>query len=138
MQFDTLGVSVDGVCRVVCSTPKRASKVLAVLEFLCSGARVSGQQLEHVLGHITCCYMLHRCFLSLLGAVYKFIRQNCTRQRHVWPSAALELWRLRCLLPLVRANISIELSPTVTAVYSCREQTEHNFGVLFRHRADVE
>ena len=33
-KFDTLGVSVDGVRRVVCSTPKRVSKVLAVLEFL--------------------------------------------------------------------------------------------------------
>ena len=39
-KFDTLGVSVDGVRRVVCSTPKRVSKVLAVLEFLCSGDRV--------------------------------------------------------------------------------------------------
>ena len=52
-KFDTPGVSVDGVRRVVCSTLKRVSTVLAVLEFLCSGARVSGQYLEHVLGHIT-------------------------------------------------------------------------------------
>ena len=70
-KFDTLGVSVDGVRRVVCSTPKRASKVLAVLEFLCSGPRVGGQQLEHVLGHMTCCCVLHRRVLSLLGDTSK-------------------------------------------------------------------
>ena len=74
--------------------------------------------------------MLHRRCLSLLGAVYKFIGQNYTRQKCLWPSAALELWRLRCLLPLLHANISIELSPTVTAVYSCREQAEHGYGVF--------
>ena len=73
---------------------------------------------------------MHRRVLSLLGAVYTFVRHNYTRQRRLWSSAALELWRLRCLLPLLRADISIELSPTVTAVYSCREQTEHGFGVL--------
>ena len=66
--------------------------------------------------------------LSLLGAVYKFIRQNYTRQKRLRPSAALELWILGCLLPLLRANTSIELSPPVTAVGSCREQTEHGFG----------
>ena len=69
-KFDTLGVSVDGVHRVVCSTPQRVSKMLAVLEFLFSGARVSGQQLEHVLGHITCCCISHpRFFVPLWSSV---------------------------------------------------------------------
>ena len=35
------------------------------------------------------------------------------------------------MLPLLRADIRIELSPTVTAVDSCREQTEYGVGGFF-------
>ena len=64
----------------------------------------------------------------MLGVVYKFIRQHYAHPKRLWPSAAQELWRLRCLLPLCQSKLSNNISPVVSTVDSCREQTDKGFG----------
>ena len=87
-RFETLGVVVDGVANTVASTSKRITEILIVLVHLVTRPVISGKQLERVLGHITCCCILQRRFLSLLGTAYKFVRQHYPKPHRLWPSVA--------------------------------------------------
>ena len=96
-------------------TNKRFWRISCATEFLLiPGTKVTGQEVEHYLGHLVSIVMLRREFLSLLHAVYVFVKDSYTRRQPLWPSVARELRWVFSLLPACFADIGSAWSPRVS------------------------
>ncbi|CAK0878486.1 unnamed protein product, partial [Prorocentrum cordatum] len=81
----------------------RASLDLDVV--LLGFTRITGRQLERLVGHVVALLLLRREALSLLSAVYVFIRSTYDRAHPLWPSCRRELRWVLALLPTVFADM---------------------------------
>ena len=107
-----LGGMVDGVGLRVYPTPERLAGLEKALAVLVGGRPVSGQDLEHVVGHLLTVMMLFRLSLSFLGHVYDFIKDSYTQKQPLWPSVRKELGLIRGILPLCSKSLASETQPT--------------------------
>ena len=117
LQAESLGVFIDGRRGrgIVRPTWARLSRVVAACEFMSRRPKVSSRQLERLVGRITYLSLLYRPLLSLLNAVYAFIRNEFIRPTRLWKSVARELWHMRCLLPFARTSLTLSSHPIVFA-----------------------
>lgn len=104
--------SSDGTLR---PTTRRLWKVrLAILHVLKSG-RISGQQLERVIGHMSFISMVRREGLSILGDCYTFIQRHYYLPAKLWKSVRRELTIWYGIAPLLWKDLTAEWSSTIYA-----------------------
>ena len=96
-------------------TEKRKWRVDGALRWLLRHRRVSGKQLEKILGHATFISMIDRTGLTVFSATYAFIRKHNDRAAVWWPSVRLELQSFLGLLPLLRSPWALDWSEIITA-----------------------
>ena len=102
---ESLGVRIDGLGGCVQTTPLRDHRLDQALLARSSSMRVSGEELQVVVGRLTMRALLHRGLLSVLRHVYVFIEQNYTKRTKLWPSVRRELEMFRCLMVLGYSNL---------------------------------
>ncbi|CAK0845448.1 unnamed protein product, partial [Prorocentrum cordatum] len=86
--------------------PKKFWRVHGCISHLLEpGRRITGRQLERLVGHVVALLLLRREALSLLSAVYVFIRSTYDRAQPLWPSCRRELRWVLALLPTVFADM---------------------------------
>ena len=104
---EPLGVRVDGWSGVVRPTQHRLWRLTLALRACRSGWALRGRDLERLVGHITFVLLLFRLSLSLLDHSYVFTRRFGLQRAALWPCVADELWRIRCVLPLVQTDLTL-------------------------------
>ena len=116
----SLGVEVLGDVGIVRPSGKRLSRALLALDAVLNRPLLCGKQLEKLIGHLTFIMLLHRPFLSLLGACYSFVQSSYLRKQLLWKSVLDELSHIRNLLPLCVSDIKLRLNSRVHAGDSSR------------------
>ena len=75
--------------------------------------KVSGQQLEHVCGHLVHSAGVRHPLMSILSSVYAFIRKSYRRFQPLWASVQKELRWFHSLLPLALGDTQSRWSANV-------------------------
>ncbi|CAK0844517.1 unnamed protein product [Prorocentrum cordatum] len=101
-----LGFTLDSKAARWRPAPKKFWRVHGCISHLLEpGRRITGRQLERLVGHVVALLLLRREALSLLSAVYVFIRSTYDRAQPLWPSCRRELRWVLALLPTVFADM---------------------------------
>ncbi|CAK0873971.1 unnamed protein product [Prorocentrum cordatum] len=97
--------------------PKRIWRLMGALDYLLEvkGRKVTGHEIERVLGHIVAACMLRREALAMLSACYTFAETSGLKRQPLWASAQQELLWVRSLLPCIVSEMGKPWSQTVTA-----------------------
>ena len=111
---DSLGYRVDGAAGTVQPAPAPLARLVSALRWVETRPRVTGRQLERLVGHIIHKLLLRRESLSIPRACYEFINQQYKQACKVWPSVAKEIRWIRVLLPLSSAELRRPWSSQVT------------------------
>ena len=101
---------------------RRSRRLKYALERALQARKVSGQQLERILGHTTFASLLECSTLSIPHTVYTFIRKHYDGTAHVWKSVREELQALLGVLPTMRAQLTRAWQTEVYSADAC-EQT---------------
>ena len=117
--IDILGASVDGISGRVCPTHKRRWRLCLALRWAGRRPRVTGQEIERLIGQVVFVVLANRFMLSILRHVYDFIRDSYTHRQRLWASAAHECCVLAGLVPLLGANLRLHWHPRVTSIDAC-------------------
>ena len=88
---ESLGVRIDGLDGKVQPTPKRDWRLDRALSACCRGVRLSGQELQVIIGHIAVRSLLHRGFLG--------VTRYAKGRAKLWGSVMQELYLFRHLMP---------------------------------------
>ena len=88
---------------------------LAFLHMLCIG-KVSGRQLEKVLGHATFLCLGRREALSIFGDIFTFIQKHYHYPHRIWKSVRREIQIFVGICPLIWRNLASPWDPEVVAV----------------------
>jgi hypothetical protein len=118
---DVLGVEFNSERCGFRPTAKRYGLIRRTIEWVLRRGRLSGQQLEILVGHMTYFCMLQRGALSIFNSVYKFIRTAGARTLPLWQSVAEELRVFRSLMPLVNSRWDLPWDCTVLCYDSCED-----------------
>ena len=86
-------------------------KLRYAIEELLRRGRASGHLVRVLVGHLTWASMVRREALGLLNATYAFIVSAGVEVEALWPAVRTELWRARCLLPLLVARCKFDVCP---------------------------
>ena len=97
-QVEALGVVLDSRRLLTRLTAKRFWRVHGAIGALCRRRRVTGRQLEVVLGHATFCALLRRETLTVFHTLYPFIRKFRDTPAALWDSCRAELLCFRGLM----------------------------------------
>lgn len=108
MLAESLGVRIDGLNGMVQPTPHRDWRLDRALRALECRPKISGEQLQVVVGHMTVRALLHRGLMGILRRAYVYIESSYSRKQRLWKSVADEIEMFRCLMPLANANIRAE------------------------------
>ncbi|CAK0911511.1 unnamed protein product, partial [Prorocentrum cordatum] len=101
-----LGFTLDSRAARWRPAPKKFWRVHGCISHMLEpGRRITGRQLERLMGHVVALLLLRREALSLLSAVYVFIRSTYDRAQPLWPSCRRELRWVLALLPTVFADM---------------------------------
>ena len=102
---ETLGIQYIGNPPTVAATPLRRWKMHRVLGLLIRGRRVSGRDLEVVIGNLTFLFLMNRPLLACLNHCYDFMAACYTEKRVLWKSVRHELRIARGLLIFARSDL---------------------------------
>ena len=116
---ESLGVRIDGMAGHVLPTPKRDWRLDRALSAICRGVKLSGQELQVVIGHVTVRSLLHRGLMGIIRYAYAFIEKNYTRRTRVWGSVLQELYHFRHLMVLGFGNFKQAWSDTIFCTDAC-------------------
>ncbi|CAE7720139.1 unnamed protein product [Symbiodinium sp. CCMP2592] len=116
---ESLGVRVDGLGGTVGPTAARDWRLDRALEACMSSPRMSGAELQIVVGHLTVRALIHRGLMSLLRHCYVFIEECYDKRVRLWPSVVEELGWFRALMPLGVANFFSPWSRTAFSTDAC-------------------
>ena len=111
----TLGWFLDGDARIARPSDKRFALVRRGVRALLRLRRVSGWQVEAVLGHITFLCLMRRELLSIFHTVYRFVRESYTTFQRLWDSAREELNAFLGAMVFIEADWSQPWTPYVYA-----------------------
>eukprot|EP00959_Pyramimonas_sp_CCMP1952_P132851 2777437-Pyramimonas_sp.AAC.1 len=101
-----LGFTLDSKTARRRPAPKKFWRAHGCIQLLLEpGRHITGRQMERLAGHIVALLLLRREALSLLSAVYPFIRESHEKAQPLWPSGKQELRRALALLPTVLADL---------------------------------
>ncbi|CAK0856473.1 unnamed protein product, partial [Prorocentrum cordatum] len=81
-------------------------KLRCAIEELLRRGRASGHLVRILVGHLTWAPMVRREALGLLDATCAFIVSTGAEVQTLWPAVRTELWRSRCLLPLLVPDLT--------------------------------
>lgn len=101
-----LGYEIDGRRWEVRPKRERAQRLIATLHHLAARPKVSGREIEVVLGHLVHALPLPRELLCIPRAMYDFVRASYSTRARVWRSVARECDMLAWLMPLCVARLS--------------------------------
>ena len=116
---ESLGVRVDGLGGTVGPTAARDWRLDRSLEACLRAPKLSGAELQVVVGHLTMRSLVNRDLMGLLRHCYVFIEECYDRRTRLWPSVVEELWWFRALMPLGAANFFSPWSRTAFATDAC-------------------
>lgn len=116
---ESLGVRIDGLAGYVQPTASRDWRLDRALRQLVQRPFINGEQLQVVVGHLTCRALIHRGLMSVLRHCYVFIEQSYDRRQRLWPSVAKELELFRVLMPLATTNFFSEWDPNMLCTDAC-------------------
>lgn len=103
---ESLGVRINGLSGQVVPTPKRDWRLDRALQRLASRPWITGEELQVVVGHMTCRALLNRNLMSILRHAYIFIEQQYTTRTRLWKSVASEMELFRVLMPIAVGDFS--------------------------------
>ncbi|CAK0847428.1 unnamed protein product, partial [Prorocentrum cordatum] len=102
-------------------------RVYGALEHVLSGrAKVSGQELERLIGHLVSILMLRREGLALLHSSYEFVQASYSKKQPLWKSVTREMGWVKALLPCLRADTRRPWSEVVT----CFDAPPWGYGIV--------
>ncbi|CAE8625457.1 unnamed protein product, partial [Polarella glacialis] len=128
-----LGASSDGVRGTVRGKPVKAWALKQAFIHVANARRVSGKQIEILLGLYVPHALFARSGLSVPRALYSFIRAHYESPVPLRPSAAFECMVIAGLLPILSANLRRPWSAIVTAT----DASEGGQGIVQR-QLDLE
>ncbi|CAK0793192.1 unnamed protein product, partial [Prorocentrum cordatum] len=106
---------------------RRLWRVYGALECVLSGrAKVSGQELERLIGHLVSILMLRREGLAMLRSSYEFVKASYSKTQPLWKSVAREMGWVKALLPCLRADTRRPWSEVVT----CFDAPPWGYGIV--------
>ena len=117
----------------VFNSSKRLWKIRGCIEHMLASPRLTGQQLEKLIGHITFAFLIRRELLSILSSAYAFISVNYYSRKWLWASVKRELSIVLALLPLANSKCFYPFDPVVY----CSDACEYGHGTC-RSEWDVE
>ena len=112
---EALGCMLDAGTRTTRMTTKRRWRMDGALRWALRRRRLSGKQLERLVGQATFISMLDRTGLSVFNACYAFIHKFGDDNGMVWPTVRNELQAFLGLLPLLESRWDLPWSEVVTA-----------------------
>ena len=128
-EIEFVGLTFNGSTHEIRISWKRLWRIrLAIFHIFCI-SKITGRDLEKVLGHITWALLLRREMLSILNASYSVIRQCYDKASFLWPSVLRELRQIVSLLPLICTNTSLPWDPITTV----SDASDEGFAVLERN-----
>jgi hypothetical protein len=122
---ETLGCVLDGHLLETRVTEKRRWRSDGAFRWALRRRRLSGKQLERLVGHATFVSLLDRTALSVFNACYAFMHRHGENMAVVWPTVRLELQAFIGLLPLVRAPWDVRWCETIVATDASLEGWGH-------------
>ncbi|CAK0901538.1 unnamed protein product [Prorocentrum cordatum] len=106
---------------------RRLWRVYGALEHVLSGrAKVSGQELERLIGHLVSILMLRREGLAMLHSSCEFAQASYSKEQPLWKSVAREMGWVKALLPCLRADTRRPWSEVVT----CFDAPPWGYGIV--------
>lgn len=113
----TVALGAEVCCRPVRvrRDPKRAGVVRRAFQWLASGPVVTGRQIEALLGHYISVTLFRRAGLSVLRALYPFIRDRYWVSCRLWDSCRCERWIISALIPLLSTRVDLPFCREVVA-----------------------
>ena len=88
---ETFGTALDCHRHTTSLTGKRFWRLYKALGALLRRKSLTGQALEIVLGHCTCCALVDRRVLSCFHTAYCFVQSNYSSAAFMWPTVRHEL-----------------------------------------------
>ncbi|CAK0817142.1 unnamed protein product [Prorocentrum cordatum] len=98
------------------------------IEELLRRGRASGHLMRVVFGHLTWSSMARREARGILNATYAFMAAAGAEAQSLWPAVRTELWRARCLLLLLVADLAAPWASRLVA----SDASEEGLGVRRR------
>ncbi|CAK0880230.1 unnamed protein product [Prorocentrum cordatum] len=106
---------------------RRLWRVYGALEYVLTGrAKVSGQELERLIGHLVSILMLRREGLAMLHSSYEFVQASYSKKQPLWKSVVREMGWVKALLPCLRADTRRPWSEVVT----CFDASPWGYGIV--------
>lgn len=113
---EILGLALDARSGIWRPNGRKFWRINGALNWLVSERRrVSGREVEKLLGHLTCMMMLRRELICLMGALYEFVRASYDKRQPLWGSCVAELRWIKGLLPTFASSMRRAWSPTILA-----------------------
>ncbi|CAK0879867.1 unnamed protein product, partial [Prorocentrum cordatum] len=112
---ETLGRMLDGRQLETRVTEMRRWRIDGAFRWALRRRRLSGKQLERLVGHATFVSLLDHTALNVFNACYAFIHRCGDSMAVAWPTVRHELQAFIGLLPLVRAPWDLPWCETVVA-----------------------
>ena len=112
-QAKPLGSRFCGVDNRVGPRLEKLHNLRATTKWMSSGRRVSGQQVEVLLGLFTHEFLYNRSAFSVFRAAYTFVQKSYYVKQPLWDSVAREFLVAGFLLPLVTAKLDLVWDPEV-------------------------
>ena len=109
-----LGGELDGSRGRVGPKREKLWTLRSALKWLGSGVRVSGRQVECLLGHYVFEVLYSRGALSVFRSLYTFVHDSYMYKQPLWESARREALIAAGLLPLVGADLRRRWHPEIT------------------------
>ena len=110
-ELETLGLRFGP--KGVQSTAKRRWKLRRAIDHVLRKQRMTGSELEHLVGRLTFCLLIRRPLLCVLRSCYTYIKKYYKQERRVWPSVLEELKTAQSLLSFTEAPFSLGWSSEV-------------------------
>ncbi|CAK0817021.1 unnamed protein product, partial [Prorocentrum cordatum] len=106
---------------------RRLWRAHGALEHVPTGrAKVSGQELERLIGHLVSILMLRREGLAMLHSSYEFAQASYSKKQPLWKSVVREMGWVKALLPCLRADARRPWSEVVT----CFDASPWGYGIV--------
>ncbi|CAK0877830.1 unnamed protein product, partial [Prorocentrum cordatum] len=106
---------------------RRLWRVYGALEHVLAGrAKVSGQELERLIGHLVSILMLRREGLAMLRSSCEFVQASYSKKQPLWKSVVRDMGWVKALLPCLRADARRPWSEVVT----CFDASPWGYGIV--------
>ena len=122
---DVLGCTVDLKAKRTTVSSGRYWRIRRAIEWALKRGRLSGCALEALVGHLTFCGLVRRPVLSVLFAVYRFVRRHYLEVVPLWASVVEELKAFVGLMPLMFGDWGRQWNDLVFAT----DASESGYGV---------